>query len=1004
MSRSLRTSTGGVIRRTRPLAFTFNGKSYWGFEGDTLASALLANNVRTIHRSFKYHRPRGVMGSGAEEPNAIVQLGRGPKTTPNLRATQVELYDGLTARSVSGWPSVRFDIYALTGLLGRLLPAGFYYKTFMRPRFLWDWYERQIRKAAGLGRAPTEGDLDHYDKFNIHCDVLVVGGGPTGLMAALAAGRAGARVILADEQAEMGGSLLSSTGLIGGKKPTDWITQVVSELTRMSEVILLPRSTVTGYYDHNFLVINERRTDHLEQPDPRFSRERIWRVRASQVVLATGAIERPLVFSNNDKPGVMLASAVSAYLIRYGVLPGRKIVFFTNNDSIYRTVLQVVNAGVEVVGVVDVRSNIHGELIEEVRSAGVSIFEEHVVVDVRGGANGLNMASIARVNRTLDEILNHKGELRCDVLAVSGGWNPVVHLHAQSGGKPVFDEECASFTPGPSVQRERSAGAGNGTFGFADCLREGMEVGRRTAKDAGLTGEGIVDIPKVETTLEGSLNPIWVVPNGLGEGRGGKKFVDFQNDTTVADIRLAAREGYRSVEHVKRYTALGFGTDQGKLGNINGLAILAGVLGKKPGEIGTTTFRPNYTPVTFGAIAGREIGPAFFDPVRKTAVHEWHVARGAEFEDVGQWKRPWYYPLPGESINDAVQRECLATRESLGILDASTLGKIEIRGTDAAEFLNRIYTNSWLKLEIGRCRYGLMLGEDGMVMDDGVTSRIGKDHYLMTTTTGGAAHVLAWMERWLQTEWPHLKVYLTSVTDHWSVTSIAGPNSREVISRLCSDIDFSPDAFPFMSFHEGTVAGIPARVYRISFSGELAYEINVSANFGRSLWEAAMEAGQSFNITPYGTEAMHVLRAEKGYIIVGQDTDGSVTPGDLGMDWIVSTTKDFIGKRSLSRQDTRRENRKQLVGLTTIDPALVLPEGAQLLNEAATEFPAAMVGHVTSSYFSPALQHSIALALVKGGRSREGSVVYAQLMDGRVIAAKIGQARFYDVENQRQKM
>ncbi|MEC8961027.1 MAG: glycine cleavage T C-terminal barrel domain-containing protein, partial [Pseudomonadota bacterium] len=409
-------------------------------------------------------------------------------------------------------------------------------------------------------------------------------------------------------------------------------------------------------------------------------------------------------------------------------------------------------------------------------------------------------------------------------------------------------------------------------------------------------------------------------------------------------------------------------------------------------------------PVTFGAIAGREIGATFFEPVRKTAVHEWHVKRGAEFEDVGQWKRPWYYPLPGESINDAVQRECLATRESLGILDASTLGKIEIRGTDAAEFLNRIYTNSWLKLEIGRCRYGLMLGEDGMVMDDGVTSRIGKDHYLMTTTTGGAAHVLAWMERWLQTEWPHLKVYLTSVTDHWSVTSIAGPNSREVISRLCSDIDFSPDAFPFMSFHEGTVAGIPARVYRISFSGELAYEINVSANFGRSLWEAAMEAGQSFNITPYGTEAMHVLRAEKGYIIVGQDTDGSVTPGDLGMDWIVSTTKDFIGKRSLSRQDTRRENRKQLVGLTTIDPALVLPEGAQLLNEAATEFPAAMVGHVTSSYFSPALQHSIALALVKGGRSREGSVVYAQLMDGRVIAAKIGQARFYDVENQRQKM
>ena len=772
----------------------------------------------------------------------------------------------------------------------------------------------------------------------------------------------------------------------------------------MPEVILLPRSTVTGYYDHNFLVIDERRTDHLEKPDPRFSRERIWRVRASQVVLTTGAIERPLVFSNNDKPGVMLASAVSAYLIRYGVLPGRKIVFFTNNDSIYRTVLQLVNAGVEVVGVVDVRSNLHGDLIQEVRSIGVPILEGHVVVDVRGGGNGLSMASIARVNRTLDEILSHKGELRCDVLAVSGGWNPVVHLHAQSGGKPVFDEECASFTPGLSVQRERSAGAANGTFGFADCLREGMEVGRRAAKDAGLTGDGNVDIPNVESALEGSLDPIWVVPNGLVEGRGGKKFVDLQNDTTVADIRLAAREGYRSVEHLKRYTALGFGTDQGKLGNINGLAILAGVLGETLGKIGTTTFRPNYTPVTFGAIAGRDIGPTFFDPVRKTAVHQWHGEHGAEFEDVGQWKRPWYYPLPGEAINDAVQRECLATRESLGVLDASTLGKIVIRGTDAAEFLNRIYTNSWLKLEIGRCRYGLMLGADGMVMDDGVTSRIGEDHYLMTTTTGGAAHVLAWMERWLQTEWPHLKVYLTSVTDHWSVTSVAGPNSREVISKLCNDIDFSPDAFPFMSFREGIIAGVPARVYRISFSGELAYEINVSANFGQSLWESVMTAGQSFNITPYGTEAMHVLRAEKGYIIVGQDTDGSVTPGDLGMDWIVSNTKDCIGKRSLSRQDTRRENRKQLVGLTTIDPALVLPEGAQLLNEPTTEFPALMVGHVTSSYFSPSLQHSIALALVKGGRSREGSVVYAQLMDGRIIPARIGQPKFYDLENQRQKM
>jgi sarcosine oxidase subunit alpha len=492
---------------------------------------------------------------------------------------------------------------------------------------------------------------------------------------------------------------------------------------------------------------------------------------------------------------------------------------------------------------------------------------------------------------------------------------------------------------------------------------------------------------------------MWDVPDGVLPGRGGRKFVDYQNDTTVADIALAAREGYRSIEHVKRYTALGFGTDQGKTGNINGLAILAEHLGQSIPATGTTTFRPNYTPVTFGAIAGRELGAVYFDPVRKTPMHHWHVAHGAVFEDVGQWKRPWYYPKAGETMESAVSRECLATRRGIGLLDASTLGKIEVRGRDSAEFLNRIYTNAWSKLEINRCRYGLMLGEDGMVMDDGVSSRLGDNHYYMTTTTGGAAHVLGWMERWHQTEWPELEVFFTSVTDRWAVASIAGPNSRALLGRLCSDIDLSAEAFPFMSLREGSVAGISARVFRISFSGELAFEINVSADDGVTLWESLMEAGGEYDITPYGTETMHVLRAEKGYVIVGQDTDGSVTPADLGMDWIVSKTKDFVGKRSLVRSDMLRENRKQLVGLVTEQPQKVLPEGTQLVNEPSKDYPVPMTGHVTSSYYSPILGHSIALALVKGGHSRMGASVYAPTLDGQLIEAIITSPVFYDPEN-----
>lgn len=1001
MSQPWRRPAGGRIDRSRPIKFSFNGQTFNGYAGDTLASALLANGVRKVARSFKYHRPRGIVAAGAEEPNAILQVGQGAYTVPGLRATQVELYEGLSAQSVNAWPSLELDLYAINDRISSLLPAGFYYKTFKWPRWLWPRYERHLRNAAGLGHAPQAPDPDTYDKRNAHCDVLVVGAGPTGLMAAQTAARAGARVILADEQSEFGGSLLSDSCTVGGLAAASWISQMVETLSQLPDVLLLNRSTVTGYHDHNFLVINQRRTHHLAQPDPLLSRERLWRVRAKQVVLATGAIERPLVFADNDRPGVMLASAVSTYMRRYGVLPGRSAVVFTNNDSAYRCVHDLIEAGIRVQGLVDVRRRAPSAARDGLAHFGVPIYDNHVITGVKSNRRGVCAISLAALSADARGTESHKGLIECDVLAVSGGWNPSCHLHAQSGARPVFNEEKACFVPGRAVQAERSAGACAGKFGLGQCLRAGIEAAGAALKQLAIAVP-VMDVPNTADCCEAPIQAFWSVPGGYGHS-GGKKFVDYQNDTTEADIRLAVREGYRSIEHVKRYTALGFGTDQGKLGNINGMAILADALETQPAAVGTTSFRPNYTPVTFGAVAGRVVGERLFDPIRYTPMHAWHVAANAAFEDVGQWKRPWYYPQAGETLQQAVNRECQATRQSVGVLDASTLGKIEITGRDAAELLDRVYTNGWQSLSVGRCRYGLMLGEDGMVMDDGVTTRLSDNRYLMTTSTGGAAHVLHWLERWLQTEWPLLKVYLTSVTDHWAVISLAGPESRALLEDLSEQVDLSRQSLPFMSFCEGRVAGIPARLARISFSGELAYEISVAADFGLSLWQAVIDAGARYNLTPYGTETMHVLRAEKGYIIAGQDTDGSVTALDLGMDWIVSKKKDFIGKRSLFRSDTARHGRKQLVGLATQDPSVVLPEGAQLVNEISDVRPLPMVGHVTSSYFSANLGRSIALALVKGGRSRLGGTVYAPLIDGRVVQARITDTVFYDPDNERQR-
>ncbi len=996
---SRRLPNGGRIERDRPLRFTFNGRRCEGYAGDTLASALLANGVGVLARSFKYHRPRGIVGSGAEEPNALLQLGRDGYTLPNQRATQVDLYDGLVAASVNCWPGPQFDVGAVTSAFAKLLPAGFYYKTFMWPQRFWGTYERYIRRAAGLGHCPREPDPDIYEKINVHCDVLVIGAGPAGIAAALAAGKSGARVILVDEQSEFGGSLLYREAEIGARSGAEWLRESVAALAEMAEVTLLPRTTAFGYYSHNWLALVERVTDHLSGGAAGQPRQRLWRVRARQVVLATGAIERPLVFCNNDRPGVMLASAVSTYVKRYAVRPGTRAVVFTNNDTAYQTALDLQQAGVAVVAVVDPRDNPRSPLVSAVRrQQGIEVIDGAVVHDVFGRmhVSGVKVAGFDARAATLS---GASRRIDCDLLAVSGGWNPTVHLHAQSGARALFDEQRGCFLPGQSVQAERSAGGCNGEFGLKSSLDAGAAAGADAARATGFK-PGRKQTYKAPVAAQAEARLLWRVPAQTRVSRAPKQFVDLQNDTSAADLELAVREGFHSIEHVKRYTALGFGTDQGKLGNVNGMAIVAAARGDNPGRPGTTTFRPAYTPVTFGAIAGRELGE-FFAPVRKTAMHPWHEARGARFEDVGQWKRPWFYPQAGEDMHQAVNRECLAARNGVAIMDASTLGKIDVRGPDAAAFLDRIYTNSWSALAVGRCRYGLMLGEDGMVMDDGVSARLAEDRFHMTTTTGGAAHVLGWMERWLQTEWPQLRLHLTSVTDQWATIGVVGPKSRDVLRKVCSDIDLDAARFPFMSFREGSVAGVRARVFRISFSGELGFEINVAANYGQGVWEAVMAAGVEFGITPYGTETMHVLRAEKGFIIVGQDTDGSVTPVDLGMDWIVSKRKDFLGRRSLARADCVREGRKQFVGLLTDPPDKVLPEGTQLVDDANAATPVPMIGHVTSSYYSACLQHSIALALVKGGAKRMGETVQAPLADGHVVSATIVDPVFYDREGAR---
>jgi len=993
MSNKYRLPSGGKINRNEKISFKFNGKKFFGYKGDTLASALLANGIHLIGRSFKYHRPRGILGSGSEEPNALVQIITDKaKTDPNMRATQIEIYDGFEAKSQNCWPNVRFDVGEINSLFSSILPAGFYYKTFMWPSNLWEKYEYFIRKSAGLGKSPAERDPDVYDHSYYHCDVLIVGSGPAGISAASVAVKTGKKVLLVDERPDFGGDLISSNEeniKIAGLPPSQWVNEQFRKLSNYKNIKILNRTTVSSYHNYNYLIMLQNLTDHLSEKYKKNKiRQRLWKVRAKKVVLATGSIERPLLFDKNDKPGIMLSSAVKKYINCHAVKCGNQVVIFTNNDSAYETAIDLYNKGVKIEAIIDIRNKSSGDLPKKCVDLGIKIYWKHTVVSSCGHIKikGIYIMSLSKENN----VFGKKIKIVCDLLCMSGGWTPAVHLFTQSGGKLDFDNQNFCFYPKTASQNQISVGSCNGTFKLKNIISESNK------KTNAFLNQNIENKVSIHEPNEDKLENIWLLPSDKVLGKT-KPFIDFQNDVTAKDIKLALREGYKSIEHVKRYTTTGMATDQGKIANMHALGIVAETTNTKIGDLGTTTFRPPYTPLTFGAIVGRNVNE-FFDIIRKTPIHDWHEKNNAKFEDVGQWKRAWYYPAGNEKMFDAVQRESKAARTKAGILDASTLGKIDIQGADASEFLNRVYTNAWSKLAIGKCRYGLMLNDDGMVYDDGVTTRLDENHYIMTTTTGGAATVMGKLEDYLQTEWPELKVYLTSVTDHFGTISVCGPYSKKILEKITNSIDYSDASFPHMSFKEGLIDGIKCRVMRISFTGELSYEINIQANYARSVWEKCMEAGKEFGITPYGTESMHLLRAEKGFIIVGQETDGTITPIDLQMDWIVSKKKhDFIGKRSLYRSDTIREDRKHYVGLLTKNPNEILEEGAQIVAEVKNKPPMNMIGHVTSSYYSPNLNKSIALAVVKNGKKLKGKKLYVP-MPNKTIEVTVSDPIFLDKE------
>lgn len=959
---------GSTIDRNRPLNFTWAGRRYCGFEGDTLASALLANGVSIVGRSFKYHRPRGLIAAGLEEPNGIVQLETGAATVPNVKATQIELYEGLIANPVNSWPSATFDVLAVNSLIKRFIPAAFYYKTFLWPN--WHLFEPSIRKAAGLGVAPKHRDPDSYEHRFAHVDTLVIGSGMAGLAAAESAAETGASVLLVEADSALGGGLLATTDKIEGQSAAEWRGAALSRLRALANVRVMPRTMAFGFYDHGLVALCERVTDHLALPQRSGPRQRLWKVRCRRAILATGAFERPIAFSGNDLPGVMLASAGQTYALRYGVLPGRRLVIATNNDSGYDAALAMQDAGAEIVAIVDSRQD-PGSVATQAAARSIRVIAASAPITAKGGRR-VRSVSIGNVSGGAA-----RETLRCDAILTAGGWNPAVHLHSQSGGSLAFDTALQSFLPSSAAQNTASVGAATGILDKVAAITGARAVGR---------GQKPVTIPMA------AIGPARNFADGDVAAQ--KAWLDFQNDVTVADVQLASRENFRSVEHLKRYTTLGMASDQGKTSNVAGIHVLSHLLDKPAQAIGTTKFRPPFDPVTIGGFAGRAIGQDLM-PLAHVAAHAGHVAAGAQMERYGTWLRAACYKKPGETEEVAVNREVLTVRSAVGLFEASPLGKIEVKGPDAAEFLQRMYVNGVRNLKVGRCRYGLMLNEHGVVYDDGVFARIGENHFLVGTTSSHAAAIADTFNEWLQCEWPDLRVMVENVTSAWAVMNLAGPRARDVLAAIGTDIDLSPEAFPHMTYREGHLCGVKTRIERVSFSGELSYEVAVPWSYGAALWDAFMRAGRKFGITPFGVEALMAMRIEKGFLHIGSDTDGTTYPQDVGFGAAIEKKPDdFVGRRSTTRPDGLRTDRRQLVGLEVTDNCGVIPIGAHILAGDAVE-ARGTEGWVTSSVMSPTLKRPLAMALVKRGTSRMGEHVRAWHL-GQWRSARIVDPRFYD--------
>jgi sarcosine oxidase subunit alpha len=989
MSRSgaHRLAQGGQLDRSRTLSFTFNGRALTGHVGDTIASALLANGISVVSRSFKYHRPRGIFSAGFEEPNALLRVEINGLAVPLVRATLQPLAAGMVVTSENCFPSVDFDLGRIFDGAHTLLPAGFYNKTFKWPS--WHTYEDAVRRMAGLGTLPTGDDKTAFFRHHLRCDVLVVGAGIAGLAATLEASRAGARVTLIEQDGELGGRALHERAQVDGRSAQSWIGEVVSELARSPRVRILKRTLVAGYYDHNVLTA----LDLSDKEHPGGPVQRFWIIRAREVVLATGAIEQPLVFAHNDRPGIMLAGAMRTYLNRYGVAAGRRAVIATNNDDAYCTAFDLHDAGIDVAAIVDARESTARHVEEGAQRRGIKVLRSSMVVDTRGSTK---LKAIA-----VDEIssdgrrLGYKGVwIPCDALAVSSGWNPTVHLYSQAGGKVRYDSSLACLVPDSCRQRVRIVGAANAEFAVAAAIASGVRAGREAASTPSKSQFEPRSASHEYRSEANGIRPVRRAP----QVSNARQWVDLLHDVTTSDIELAARENFVAVEHLKRYTTNGMAVDQGKTSNLNALAVLSDLTGRGIETLGTTTYRPQFMPVTFGAIGGDANGDLYAPP-RHMPAHRWHVTNAAQLDDYGGWKRPACYLRGNEGREAAINREVVAVRTALGLFEGSPLGKIEVRGRDAGRFLHRIYMNNVTSLQPGKVRYGLMLNENGIVIDDGVFACLSLEHYLVSTTSGNAERIAGWLDEWHQCEWPDLDLVLIPVTTQWAVLTLAGAAARALLQQLPSDIDFSAAAFPHMNYREGQIAGRRVRVQRVSFTGELSYEISVAANEAEAFWGELMQRGAQLGIAPVGLEAWLVLRLEKGFLHVGSDTDGTTNPLDLGFGVMIQKkVGDFVGRRSLLRVNDQAPSRRQFVGLEPLAADASLVAGAHIITNPSPLKRSQ--GFVTSAAFSPTLGRSIGLGLLERGHSRIDEIVTI-FDEGRTLQARVVKPAFFDPSGER---